>query len=259
MGFGVLPQPQGVLAGYGFVVALPQEARTLCRKPPRAGHVVSLEGKYWLGVSGMGAVRARQMALMLIAQGARGLVSWGTCGGLAPELPAGALIMASHVVAVDGTRYVAARLSVTALASALTSPVRSGALLSVSHPVTTVLEKTALYQQFGALGVDMESVELARTAAEYGVEFLALRVVVDPATDALPMALVGAVDDLGAMRLWPLLAALGISPRKWGELWRLSRHFGQARHTLTALGALMRAGAGPFRQPKGEGLPGPGP
>ena len=240
MGFGVLPQLQDFLKGYGFVVALPQEAHTLSRSPPRVGHMISLSPGRWLGVSGMGAVRARRMALLLIAEGARGLISWGTCGGLAPELSAGALIVASHVLALDGARYPTSVLPVTAYADVLTRSVHSGALLSVPDPVMTVEEKATLYQQFGALGVDMESVALARVAAERGVGFLAVRAVVDPATEPLPAALMDAVDELGHLRLGALLGALGLSASRWRDLWRLKGHFQDARSNLEAFAAVMK-------------------
>jgi len=190
----------------------------------------------------MGAARARETALMLIAQGVRGIVSWGTCGGLAPELPAGSLIVARHVLATDGVRYETSGPSAALLARALRSPVRSGALLSVADPVATVQDKALLYQRYGALGVDMESAELVRTAAQCGVECWVLRVVVDPAGDALPMAVVRAVDPLGRIHLWPLLTTLGINPERWQELRRLAYHFRAARHTLTTLAALLQPG-----------------
>ncbi|MHB8255105.1 MAG: phosphorylase family protein [Acidiferrobacter sp.] len=223
------------------MAALPQEARSLSRRPPRPGHIASLSQGSWLGVSGMGAVHARRMALTLVAQGVRGLVSWGTCGGLAPELAAGTLIVASHVLTLDGSSYPTSALPMTDFVGALASPVRSGALLSVSEPVTSVLEKARLYRQSGALGVDMESAELARTAAECGVDFLALRVVVDPATEPLPAALVGTIDEFGHLRVRMLLAALGVSTKRWGELWRLSRHFGRAQGTLATLATWIEA------------------
>jgi hypothetical protein len=121
--------------------------------------------------------------------------------------------------------------------------VQRGALLSVAHLVTTVEEKSRLYGQCGALGLDMESAAVAQVAAEYKVPFLALRVIVDPAEVPLPSALSGAVDDWGRVRFLVLLSGLGLHFESWRELWPLARHFQSARRTLRAVARRLE---GPF-------------
>lgn len=235
MGIGKLPQLSGPLDGYGFVAALRDEARTLCRRAPRPGTWLTLDAGCSVGVSGMGGVRARDMSQRLLAEGVRGLVSWGTCAGLAPGLAPGTLIIANRVLALDGASYATRDLLTVGAASEVIASARRGPLLSVPHLVTTVEEKTRLYKQYGALGLDMESADVAHVAAEYGVPFLALRVVVDPADAPLPRALSGAIDDCGRVRFLVLLSALGRHLGSAAELWRLAHHFRLAQRTLTAL------------------------
>ncbi len=183
----------------------------------------------------MGGARARDMARQLLALGARGLVSWGTCAGLAPGLTPGTLIVANRILTLDGASYATSDLLTVGTAGGPTAGAQCGALLSVPHLVTTVEEKRRLYGQCGALGLDMESADVARVAAEQGVPFLAFRAVVDPADAPLPRALSGAVDDWGRVRLPVLLSALGLHLESWRELWRLARHFRRARRTLRTL------------------------
>lgn len=235
MGVGELPQLPGPLDGYGFVAALPDEARTLSRRPPPPGALSALGAGRWLGVSGMGAARARDMAWRLLSEGVCGLVSWGTCAGLAPGLSPGTLIVANRILTLDGASYVACDWPTTDVANGLVAGARRGAMLSVTHLVTTVEEKTRLYEQCGALGLDMESAAVAQVAVEHGVPFLALRAVVDPADASLPAALSGAVDALGRVRLPVLVRGLGWHLEPWREIWRLARHFQSARRTLKAL------------------------
>ncbi len=235
MGVGELPQLPGPLDGYGFVAALPDEARTLCRRSPSPGSLRALGAGRWLGVSGIGEARAREMARRLLSEGVCGLVSWGTCAGLAPGLSPGTLIVADRILTLDGASYATCDWPTANVVNLLAGGAHRGALLSVAHLVTTVEEKTRLYEQCGALGLDMESAAVAQVAIEHGVPFLALRVVVDPAEASLPAALSGAVDGWGRVRLPVLVRGLGWHLESWRELWRLARHFESARRTLKAL------------------------
>lgn len=243
MGVGELPQLSGPLDGYGFVAALPDEARTLCPRPPTPGAVAPFGAGRWLGVSGMGAARARDMARKLLSEGVCGLVSWGTCAGLAPGLSPGTLIIANRILSLDGESYPTSDWATVAAAGGFVARVQRGALLSVGHLVTTVEEKRRLYGQCGALGLDMESAAVAQVAAESKVPFLALRAIVDPAEAPLPSALLGAVDDWGRVRLLVLLSGLGLHFESWRELWHLARHFRSARRTLRAVARRLE---GPF-------------
>ena len=236
MGLGVLPQPGRPLeAPYGFVVALAAEARAFGR--PRA-----LAAGQWLGVSGMGAERARHMALDLVSRGVRGLVSFGTCAGLAPGLAAGTLVCPRAVRDEQGA-YEASWPQ--ALVDALPAAVPIDVLVSVSRPVGGVADKADLVRRYGASAVDMESVALARVAHDNELAFLAVRVVVDPFDAPVPEGLMHGLDAWGRPRVGALLAALGIDARQWRALWRLGRDFAKARPILAqAAGVLTGRSSG---------------
>jgi hypothetical protein len=242
VGLGVLPQPGRPLeAPYGFVVALAAEARAFGR-PVALGRPRALAAGQWLGVSGMGAERARHMALDLVSRGVRGLVSFGTCAGLAPGLAAGTLVCPRAVRDEQGA-YEASWPQ--ALVDALPAAVPIDVLVSVSRPVGGVADKADLVRRYGASAVDMESVALARVAHDNELAFLAVRVVVDPFDAPVPEGLMHGLDAWGRPRVGALLAALGIDARQWRALWRLGRDFAKARPILAqAAGVLTGRSSG---------------
>ncbi len=249
MGPGVLPQSDGPLIGrYGFAVALIAEARAFGRRPAAPGGLRPLPGGHWLGVSGMGPARARHMGLELAARGVRGLVSFGTCGGLAPGLAAGALICPRVVCGQQGTSYQASWPA--GLGDFLPGLVSVDALLSISEPVCGVTHKADLFRRYGASGVDMESEALAQVACEQGLEFFALRAIVDPFDEPLPEGLAHAVDAWGRPRVGALLAALGVDGARWRALARLRQNFVAAQRSL-ALAAAALVGAAAHRPDQG--------
>ncbi|WP_145960630.1 hypothetical protein [Acidiferrobacter sp. SPIII_3] len=238
----MLPQPGRPLeAPYGFVVALAAEARAFGR-PVALGRPRALAAGQWLGVSGMGAERARHMALDLVSRGVRGLVSFGTCAGLAPGLAAGTLVCPRAVRDEQGA-YEASWPQ--ALVDALPAAVPIDVLVSVSRPVGGVADKADLVRRYGASAVDMESVALARVAHDNELAFLAVRVVVDPFDAPVPEGLMHGLDAWGRPRVGALLAALGIDARQWRALWRLGRDFAKARPILAqAAGVLTGRSSG---------------
>lgn len=219
------------------MVALAAEARVFGR--PARGRAVALSGGHWLGVCGMGAGRARDMGLDLAARGVRTLVSFGTCGGLAPGLPPGALLCPRAVCDERGACH---QTDIpTDLAWRLPLARMADILLSVAAPVHAVWHKEDLFRRYGASGVDMESAALARVACERGLRFLALRAVVDPYDEPLPERLLAAVDEWGRPRAVALVRALAEGPATWAAAVRLRRHFSQAQRTLAVAAAIATA------------------
>jgi adenosylhomocysteine nucleosidase len=113
----------------------------------------------------------------------------------------------------------------------------TGALLSSGVPVATAALKTSMFHQTRALAVDMESAAVAEVAADHGLPFLALRVILDTARDSLPESILRAFDPVaerrhGLRRAWPLLRPLLYAPADWGPLLRLAGQYRRARHAL---------------------------
>jgi adenosylhomocysteine nucleosidase len=233
---------------FGVVVALPAEARALAGGNWRieGGRPVcrtSLEGGgeiLWVR-SGVGPDRALAAARWLIRQNVASLAVIGVSGGLAPQLEPGQLIVADTVL--DGVEPRAGcswpctgnEALLKTLSSARINAV-VGPVVTVAEPVLTVEEKQALHRQTGALAVDMESVSVARVAAEAGVNCLVLRAVCDGADRQVPSALYRMVDGEGRLKVPVLLGELLRRPRLIADLLTMRRDFARA---LAALKAVM--------------------
>ena len=93
------------MTSLGIVAALPHEVRCFKAAPRSTREPVELVPDVWLCISGVGPERARETAELLLDRGVRGLVSWGSAGGLDPELAPGSLVLATDVLAGDGQRF----------------------------------------------------------------------------------------------------------------------------------------------------------
>jgi hopanoid-associated phosphorylase len=172
--------------------------------------------------------------------GASGLISIGVAGGLSPELRPGDVVVASSVITAGRMSQTCrdwSRSILNVVPDAYHRPV-----FASDATITSVLEKKALWNATGAAAVDMESGLTAEIAAQYGLPFAVLRVVLDPAHRAIPpSALAGARDD-GETDPWAVVKALATRPGDLPGLLRL------ANDTRRASQALLRSrqALGPF-------------
>jgi adenosylhomocysteine nucleosidase len=181
-----------------------------------------------VAIGGGGAAGAARAAQDLATQGVTGLVSFGLAGGLAPDLPAGSVLVPERVVDEGGALWTAD----ADLSARLGSP--AGALLAVPDIVATAAAKARLWQATGALAADIESGAVAACAAASGLGFAALRVVCDPAGRDLPPAAVTALDSAGQIRIGALLYSLARRPGQVVALVALGRDAAAARAALLA-------------------------
>lgn len=172
-------------------------------------------------------IAARQ-AEQLIAEGAQALMSFGIAGGLMPGLRPGTLIVANEILTV-GTRYPA----LTNWAGTLDA--RLGVIFGDIKIASEVSEKSTIFENTGALAVDLESGPVARVAARAGIPFVALRAIADPAGRALPAAALLPLDPEGRPRIAAVLASIAKRP---GQIPGL---VSTALDTRAALRALLRA------------------
>lgn len=164
-----------------------------------------------------------------------GILSFGVAGGLGPALAPGAVIVATSVRdEFNGISTLADADWVRALKWALPHAV-SGPLAGSDTAVATLADKAALYAASGALAVDMESHIAARIARNRGLPFAACRVVIDPATRAVPpLALAGMGSD-GRTDVGAVMAGLLKAPWQLPALMRLGRDASAARASLLAV------------------------
>jgi adenosylhomocysteine nucleosidase len=184
----------------------------------------------------MGGACAAVAAQALIDAGAGALVSWGTAGGLDPDLMAGTICLPSAVVGRDGIIFATDARWRGLLAEAVADRFRvvSGMLLSSTTLIDGRAAKAAAFRTTGAVAVDMESAAVAAEAALRTLPFVAVRVIVDSAGDALPAAVMAA-SSAGQVRLPRLMLGMLRSPRDALAVMRLARRFRAARRSLIAV------------------------
>ena len=168
-----------------------------------------------------------------ICPSTRGLISFGVAGGLDPELPRGATILADEVVGADGRRWQADPAWRDALRKLLPDAI-SGAVAAADGPVTTPVAKAALRASTSAAVVDNESEATAEFAARHGLPFVVLRVVLDDCATSLPDAALVALTSTGGTSLARILASLLANPRQMPDL------IGCGRDAAHAFGVLAR-------------------
>lgn len=224
----------------GIVVALPEELATLTSQKVAKGGYLMLNNQLVVAYSGAGAVNANNAAQLLVEQGATRLVSWGCAGALSEELKPGDLVLADKLKDADGNFvddvYVSSSLHdvINNYLPKKTS-VYTGILVESRDIIALSVIKKQLHASTGAIAVDMESIAIAKVAKQHRLSFLALRVIVDPASMNLPEAINQSLNAQGVIELPKLLLFIARHPLQIPGLMRLGRHFNAAKKTLRAL------------------------
>jgi len=173
--------------------------------------------------TGMGGPSAAIVFEELIDLGVRTAVRVGTCGGLAPELRLGDLVVAREAIAADGTSQalgfsgrVPADGRLTAALEA-TRPAPAGRALRAGAVVSTDLfydpdpERGAGWVRDGALAVEMECSTLYAIAARRGVVAGCVLAVSDRFSDDGTRERIGDHDLLAAAEAMGALAIAALS------------------------------------------------
>ena len=158
---------------------------------------------------------------------ARGVISIGIAGGLAPKLRAGDWVLADTVLG-DGQPIPTDAPWTRRLAARLPDATR-GLLMGVDAIVAEAADKAVLHKMTSALALDMESHVAARVALRHRLPFAAARVISDPVRRTLPpaarlaMKLDGRTDLLAVLR--SLLAKPSQLPALAATGWEAERGF----------------------------------
>jgi adenosylhomocysteine nucleosidase len=111
-----------------------------------------------------------------------------------------------------------------------------GTVLSSASAIATPADKALAFRDAGAVAVDMESVAVAEIAAAHQIPFIAVRVILDTAADALPSTVIAASHG-GQVQTGRLLAGLLSAPGEIAALMRLSLRYRTAMHSLRVVAA----------------------
>ncbi len=221
--------------------------------------------KVRVGISGADAGRAYELARVACQDGAAAVISIGVSGGLDPALRPGDLVISDEIIADDGAKYETDRYLLGNLKSAHSGESRNprpkesnpaagdpgfrrdereiaiGPLFGSDAIVQSAEHKAVLFDNHGAVAVDMESHGAARAAAEFRVPFIAIRAVADPATRALPPAVLSAVAPDGSTRIFRTLLETAKAPGQLPALLKLGSDSEKALVRLRRdLGPLFR-------------------
>jgi adenosylhomocysteine nucleosidase len=205
------------------LVAVTFEARRLARAlggpvPPA-----------WLETVGPGAPDLARLARRLAVPDLAGVIVTGLCGGCAPDLAAGDLVVGSPVGPTPAGGWLAPSEALVARAvRALEGPglrYRIGRLDTTPTVVATPAAKAQLWRAGGTVAVDMESARVFAWAREAGIPAVAVRAVADGPDDPLPPPPLRAVGADGRLRPSAVLAWTtrpGLVRAAW-QSWRRSR------------------------------------
>ncbi len=214
----------------------------------REARIAVGEGVRAIACGGRADVLSRELNGALDYQ-VSGIISFGICAGLSPDLSPGTCVIASEIVTPDGSFSADAAWAVR-MRRILPDAVH-GNVAGVNSVLRNGAEKSALRDRTGALAADMESGVGAEAAQRHNLPFACVRCVADHAASDLPEAAVVALRENGTIDLAEVVGSLIRQPRQIPALIRL------ARETNSAFAALLRCRrllgsrlAGPdFRQP----------
>jgi hopanoid-associated phosphorylase len=207
----------------GFVIAatgLKAEARIA----KRSGRVKAVVG---------GGMEERLASLLeqSIADGARGIISFGIAGGLRPGLASGTVVVGTSVIHSSGRIYLPDTRWSDRLFEVLPNA-ESGGVVGSGSVIANRDEKRALYLSSGAFAADMESHIVAQIATAYSLPFAVLRVIADTPDHRLPPAAVNGLNPDGTPNIAAVLKSLAVDPT---QLWDLFRTAFATRRAMKGL------------------------
>ena len=235
-----------------IIVAMPEEfnAVATCLGSGTAENLVRLKARSFsckghrilLVESGMGFDNAARAAKSVIRDLQPDLlISAGFCGGIAPELRVGDLVVARRlvIIAENGLEELpgetpAAALNFTAQQTVSGARVFSGTFASTPAIISKAKLAEVLADRYPCPVVEMESAAIALIAAENGIPLIALRSVSDPAHEELGFSLDEFCDSSLRIRPGRVLLTILRKPRIIPQLIRLAGNSRTAARSLTA-------------------------
>jgi len=176
-------------------------------------------------IGGGNAISLERRLLAVLEQHAgepaAGLLSFGVCGALSPDLKPGDVVIGKTVIGESG-RW----MTDTAWSDRLTRALPRARVADVAAGdamVGSVEDKRTLLVRTGAAVVDMESHVVGRIADRCGLPFTVVRAVSDAADHTLPPAALAGLRPDGRPDIVAVLRALAARPAQLPALLRTAR------------------------------------
>lgn len=220
----------------GIVTALKSEAQ--CLEAVRDSELIEII------VGGVGPGNAEQAARSLCKLNCTALISFGLAGALNPSLPLGSLILASRVLAKNDLEIKCSpgwsdRITRQISELSPATNVMAGDLFTAEAIVTSVFEKRSLFQNSGAIAVDMEASSVGQVAAERGLDFMAVKSISDTANQTLPDNLNDMVSPDGGVRPFRAVGKALSKPSSVRQFLKLAAGSKHAHRTLRRVAMLL--------------------
>lgn len=173
-----------------------------------------------------------------------GIISFGICAGLSPDVSPGACIIASEIITPDG--HFPADCAWAIRMRGILPDAIHGPVAGVNSVLRNGAEKSALHARTGAFAADMESGVGAEIAQRHNLPFACLRCVADESVSDLPDAAIAALRENGTVDVAAVFGSMIRRPSQIPALIRL------ARESRIAFAGLLRC-----RRLLGSSLAGP--
>lgn len=173
-----------------------------------------------LNICGIGAANASACTKKLITEGAKQLLNIGFCAGLAPNMPAGTLLLPQKILNEH-------QESITITNYELPKAIK-GTIISCDNIISDAKTKQEYYNKYHALAADMESFTIAKLAEAANIKFFCLKVILDPMDYSLPYAIKSWQDNSILQRVFSILT-IGHELISWGKL---LKYYFNAKSTL---------------------------
>lgn len=228
----------------GIVYAMPMEGQGFGQPKAERFQALQVSEHCTIMRCGIGGANAQRAVMALHDTGVDAVLSWGCAAGLHSDIEPGALLVPAIVIDVDGENIEVDPQLHTRICQRLggLAAIRVESLVSSDAPVVSQQQKAELYARYGAVALDMESAAIALAARSCGIPFAAVRVILDPASQALPEAVIAGMEDDGGFAIGRCLRCLLKRPSDLIAMISLARNSRRAGETLRCVAAGLTSG-----------------
>lgn len=167
----------------------------------------------------------------LIPTNCDAIMSFGLCGGLAPQAEIAQVFLCTTLVTPDGS-FEADKDWIVRLFARTKLYAQHWYSTGVYNEANTPEQRAAIFNQTGAWVIDDESYSVAIFAKQRGIPFTIMRSVSDGYADTVPPAADNAINPDGSFNLWSLLTSLASDPGQIAGLIKMASQYNQSLGTL---------------------------